>query len=153
MPIFLLDLVEQLASREEIEDHIDGVVWLVNSLKPQQIVVTFKTKLSHDSELIDETLFSILGIEAALLRKCFNSKFGMICDSLYFIDWGEVAFSQLFEGFEHLMEAFAVNFFGEAAYPGLNDMKVWGVEAEGLLLIIEEFDSDFCGKDIVLNNW
>ena len=51
------------------------------------------------------------------------------------------------------MEAFAINFFGEAAYPRLNDMKVRGVEAEGLLLIIEEFDSDFGGKDIVLNYW
>jgi len=49
------------------------------------------------------------------------------------------------------METLSIDFFGKTENPGLNDVEVGGIEAERLGLIIEEFDSDFGRKYIVLN--
>ena len=137
MTVFLLDLMEQLSSSQKIKNHVDRVVWLKNTLKSEQIVVTIKAELPHYCQFVDETILSILSIEAALLGKCFNGEFGMVSDPLDLINWGEVAFPEFFEGFEHLMKAFSVDFFGEAKDPWFNDMEEGGVEGKAFLLIIE----------------
>lgn len=49
------------------------------------------------------------------------------------------------------MEAFLVDFFGEAEYPGFDDVLVCGVEREVFFVIIEKFDSQFVRKYIFLN--
>ena len=110
-----------------------------------------EAELPHDIEFIDKTFFSIFAIEAALLGEGLDSELGVVGDAFDLVDGGEVALSYFFEGFEHLMEAFLVDFLGEAENPCLDDVEVGRVEREGILFIIEKFNSDFGGKHIFLN--
>ena len=114
--------------------------------------MTVEAKLSHDVKFVDETLFTVFTIEAALLREGFNSEFSFIGESFYFINRSKISFTEFFERFEHFMEAFSIDLFGKAEDPAFNDVKVWRVEAKGFDLIVEQSDTDFCGEDIVLNS-
>lgn len=110
-----------------------------------------KAELSHDIELIDKTLFSIFAIEAALLGECLDCKLGVVSDAFDLVDGGEVALAKFFEGFEHLMKALLIDLLGETKNPGLDDVELRRVEREGILFIIEKFNSNFGGKHIFLN--
>lgn len=111
-----------------------------------------ETELSHDIQFINEAFLSIFPIEAALLRESLDCKFGVVGDTFHFIDGGEVALSEFLEGFEHLMEAFLIDFLGEAENPGFDDVELGRIESEAILLIVEKFNPDFGGKHIFLNN-
>jgi hypothetical protein len=49
------------------------------------------------------------------------------------------------------MEALPIYFFREAEDPCFDDVEVGGVNREVFLVVIEKFDADFRGKNVVLN--
>lgn len=99
--------------------------------------MAIETESPHDGELVDETVLAVLGVEAGLLGEGFNCELGLIGDAFDLVDRGEVALAKFLEGFEHLMEALPINFFGEAKYPGFDYVEVGGIEAKTFLFVIE----------------
>lgn len=75
---------------------------------------------SEDSEFVHETFLSIFGSKCVLLGESFDSESFEIGDSFDFVNGCEVAFSEFFNGFEELMEALLIDFFGEVEDPEFN---------------------------------
>ena len=69
------------------------------------------TQLSHYSQLVYQALFSILSVVTILLGERLYCVSSAVSDAFHLVDRGEVAFPEFSEGFEHLMEAFLVEFF------------------------------------------
>jgi hypothetical protein len=72
---------------------------------------------SHDLYLFDEGLFSILFAVGVLFGEGFHGVFDFVLVFLDEVDWGEVALSDLFYGFEGLVEGFLVEVQSEDFSP------------------------------------
>lgn len=151
VPLPLLDELKQRLACQQFQYHINGVIRLKNRLQLQHILMWFFIEFSQYCQFIDQTLLSVLGTVGVLLRECLDRKPHLICQAFRLVNSREVAFAQLFDGFEHLMETFLVDAFLEYVSPNIG-LVIFQKNLEFLLRLVVQSNALFSRANVLLNS-
>ena len=118
---------------------IDGIVGLVDSFELHEVGVVEEL---GDSDLIDESLFSILLGKGGLFTKSFYGNSFLIAETDSQINCCKITFAQSFLGFEKIVEIVLVHEVFEFVLPLLDILDVVAEELLGLEIGAYEFEAE-----------